>query len=961
MFDFYVDPEVEIQSAEFNKLKDKIKEELKLDVLPEPNRFSYFNKETNYSQHFVEKIKSIESGIMYLLNIIAPHKNHEGISAYFSTFSDSIPKQISQLNDLKNNRAEIGKFFFALALRLRPYLKEFSPEFLTDDQIKDNLRILKLIDRAEEFYLASQPRPTICTVIKVDEGVLHAQLDTPLNTFKPTLNNVENPIYQVFQDIIAGSHPAWFTRLPILYQKLATPFIQTVINNPDSIYTLSSRTEIIPGLRNLYRHYSFVAIQQEVNVTSTFRSSHIAGVFDNTEYELNEEDQFNFAKLNFLSLQLLTYELFKTQKEKLSLLFQTLVTPVIKSDDLILSELKGRVLENQNNDPNHIAPVNLTILESNHAINAARFVKQSNDSPLNAHQSEPQTPLQITVLTKLNELLDLNPLQYLSKMAESQIHVASLEEFYARLSTDIIAYCSCKSGKDRAGLKILNTDAIHLFHELNQELPVFFNEPKFYGYLEKLFLSIHPSLIANENSWGAFGLKELANNAPLPLIQRIKGIYPDFLAIQNTLGSLNTVLAIFKKTEIFTKFYKSSNNSQKRIKDFDALARKKTDIASLKKINAEIIAFLKENTQKNRLQHTELSIANYSGKKNITSYLSPAMRDLILESKNLIDSLQSDRLMTIAIEGKLFFIDPETKNNMTKLLLIFKDAPFNMANNEYQFCKKIYDELKIQFEQLTDLNFSFLNNHQLSAIKKRKELGKLIASSKIPYNRKLLSVPDASDNLITVGVSDYFLRIYDAYQNLLCCIIRNDGTLKAFDKLQEKLKDKPIMPSRSNSIRMITPRTDMENSFIKHIREQLPFLLTAEINGTLEVLCSYERMIPLIMQIHNSLDDAKQEEFCIFLKHPQAENLEIFLNNSLLEEIKSDLENLYNLLKEKNDFESFRESFKEFNETNESLSNLVKRLKELPSYKSTPLLIDCLDKLNKLLNPEPRAIGKRFT
>lgn len=181
---------------------------------------------------------------------------------------------------LKSARGYIRKFILHAAVALQPLLQNtqigfYSPGLKDEDKL---FQTLKLLDRMEEFYIASKPRPTLCTITQDEGGNLHAQIDRPINVFTKRL---DNQLYNEFASIKEQdkNNPAWYTRLTQPVKWMITKLATIVIPNGNAeanTHTLSSRNDLIPGVRNFLEHrFITVSTTGKITASSSLRSSHV--------------------------------------------------------------------------------------------------------------------------------------------------------------------------------------------------------------------------------------------------------------------------------------------------------------------------------------------------------------------------------------------------------------------------------------------------------------------------------------------------------------------------------------------------------------------------------------------------------------------------------------------------------------------------------------------------------------
>ena len=106
-----------------------------------------------------------------------------------------------------------------------------------------------------------------------------------------------------------------------------------------------------------------------------------------------------------------------------------------------------------------------------------------------------------------------------------QLFLSSLEQI---ITSELggISHSSCKSGKDREGMKLLHTDAMRTYRTMYEELPKVTDtgdkRHNFVNIMADLFLSNHQQYVADQNAPGCNGLKAITAVMPSDLITKVK-------------------------------------------------------------------------------------------------------------------------------------------------------------------------------------------------------------------------------------------------------------------------------------------------------------------------------------------------------------------------------------------------------------------------------------------------------
>jgi len=130
----------------------------------------------------------------------------------------------------------------------------------------------------------------------------------------------------------------------------------------------------------------------------------------------------------------------------------------------------------------------------------------------------------------VEQYLDLTmgrPLPSGVKRRGQQLFLSSLEKIITSISGGI-PYGSCKSGKDREGLETLHTDAMLAEYAKTGHLPSYYDPPEkrqaFIQTFKSLYETYHQQANADQNAFGAKGLKSIKTNLPADIRATMKEI-----------------------------------------------------------------------------------------------------------------------------------------------------------------------------------------------------------------------------------------------------------------------------------------------------------------------------------------------------------------------------------------------------------------------------------------------------
>lgn len=681
-----------------------------------------FSSQQDNSDKLIERHKSMYKGVQHLLSfleqgtIISSYvKAQLIIENYYEQFLKKLEKikennTISTEEDIKKYSDELAEVYLSIAKALVILLEEYKapeesgfgrdiiPLWDSNTPYSDKMkRVIQLMDRAEEFHLASSPRDIIVTIgqsPQKEDQTYFALVDKPVNTFKPEYQGTVNPvIHELTLRTRKADPPNWFKNQPEIYKQMISTWSSTCLVPSDNIYTLSSRTQIVPGMRNMLEHYLITCdgketdLEKKLLVSQTFRSSHIAGRANGTEPFVTEDDLKYMAKLGYDAMKMTLEESANLDTFSYpAILYQTLVTPVKgREEDSFVDAVKEEIVEADRSTSK------VDIISTNIAVNALQAVaavggiihnnQNEQEQKLINYAKESEDPFVQGMLKEYQLILQAGNKAAIADALNKQgfsLHRAAVEEVLARSIPGVISVGGCMSGKDRKGLELLYADALILFYQQTRKIFSLQNgEPAdlalFNSILIQLFNSGHMQKVAGANAPGAEGLKELKHNAPGSIRDHIG------TGIQNALGNLNTLAGI--------------------VKNYNKRHRKKQDITSSKDPWATV-----DTSHIKTLSVVESEISNYKKyKKNFVLHPQDGIMKLFYINENAkaypipIENLQAflkacnqdwqPYQVEISPEVKVFFLPEESLYQQIGLTWV----PFKEQAKKLQ--KGLIDEL----------------------------------------------------------------------------------------------------------------------------------------------------------------------------------------------------------------------------------------------------------------------------
>ena len=125
-----------------------------------------------------------------------------------------------------------------------------------------------------------------------------------------------------------------------------------------------------------------------------------------------------------------------------------------------------------------------------------------------------------------------------------QMYLSSLEEMMNDAMGGLVIG-GCKSAKDRRGMQLCHTDAMHIYEQSYGKLPSYFDKPgsderqNFVDIMSKLFLSNHHQYVSHQNANGCLGLKSVDDVLPKDIQEGIKKLNPTVFKENKLNSNLN--------------------------------------------------------------------------------------------------------------------------------------------------------------------------------------------------------------------------------------------------------------------------------------------------------------------------------------------------------------------------------------------------------------------------------------
>ena len=459
----------------------------------------------------------------------------------------------------------------------------------------------KALISAEVMAMWERPREDATTVTghtdeENGERYYIAQIDESISDLTYAQMN---EYFRIFDK--SAEHPAWFQAMPgwqqaHLKERIKDVYSQYSADNDEqaarvglneALTTIPTAMRGVPGLANHTRH-SMIMYDDKGNVLRHTSSSNRASIFYpiGLEGNVRQQDGNRLAMLNLeqaiqpdtIANALANYkaqwgEPKPNETIKLPINLQTLISPfrfesmkpeecatIIRAKMDFIKENNGREFELNGQK------VELALFGTNHPLNSLRMVPVIIDK--NAMFSKPQVEAferftrdfvaqgkdkwpkgnekreQLKTLAKLCNEYHKTANDYDTTGNHRQLFLASLEEMMAEAMGGL-TIGGCKSAKDRRGVELLHTDAMHAYQQRYEKLPSYVDKPgseerqRFVNIMADLFVSNHQQYCSDQNASGCYGLKSVTDVLPDDVQKAVKQRNPDVFKENKFNASLN--------------------------------------------------------------------------------------------------------------------------------------------------------------------------------------------------------------------------------------------------------------------------------------------------------------------------------------------------------------------------------------------------------------------------------------
>ena len=545
----------------------------------------FFSRNPNPILSYQQRIASLKTAFEFLCNAIPPQKDPAAIRTYlvWAHAYCQLP-----LNKALPQYQEKLAIYTKLLLNAVCYLWSWTPDVA-----------INLLDKAEQYLLLQEERPPFATltVASPDSSTYCLIVDTPIAPFLPetiaelkqikATPDISSPysaslavsressdldLFSVFSEFELSASPAdqvpipWFNCLPREERQLLCHALQNLdLDNPNTVFFISSRLRTIPGLANAAQHQLHLIHSDGVLIKSfdpRLRSAHL-GSRDMMHYP--EAIHTVHTQRNAALLQ------HHANQDPLSprpLLIQTLISPIhipaipntwLPIPDPFLDQQRLAAVD-------YLKTKHQPIFSSNHPFNIARAVLwtptnseecaqilEAAQRHLDSIKMQHTHPEELA--TELEELINgykncLNsglgtawPADYNGR----ELFLSSQEDILMTYLNGV-SYGSCVSGKDRKAIQLLHTCAMLIFHNDYNRWPSYTDEGeeriKFVQIFTQIYQTRHYQLFSGQNAPGADGIKNPDSYLPQDInttIGKIPLQEDDRLASNNELEKIVTI------------------------------------------------------------------------------------------------------------------------------------------------------------------------------------------------------------------------------------------------------------------------------------------------------------------------------------------------------------------------------------------------------------------------------------
>ncbi|MFI4962740.1 MAG: oxidoreductase [Legionellales bacterium] len=435
--------------------------------------------------------------------------------AYFCNLNVSNPLALSCLVDIVDFRANWSNVIKRQALDLAADLKQIQ----TDSK-----------PFPEWFNALSPHRKEMMRVLAKDPMHVDDNLNKLENVLRGKVRKKE------FKNTFAmvSRLPEWYWALSQREQCFIKHAFLGMTSVEDVVSFLSSRHRTLPAPANFTVHSVFrINNEGECKMLGgkRWRASHIASreVLDESRAVQQRHVNSNFAKLT------------EQAQDNQSILIQTLISPIIKPDNLpkkITDAVSKFVPDSElyylAREAVRGSPKAGVTAQTNHPYNVAKYVfaTQADDSDCEAFIAKAASlALERPLLQKL--LADYKTVLNSGLCSATIFDYDGRELFLSSLEQLIILNMggfssgTCVSGKDRKACELMHTDAMLLYYERYAVFPKFGvpserqERINFIELVTDIYLSRHQHVLAGQNAPGSEGIKTVEEYFPADITEAI--------------------------------------------------------------------------------------------------------------------------------------------------------------------------------------------------------------------------------------------------------------------------------------------------------------------------------------------------------------------------------------------------------------------------------------------------------